>query len=82
MHCKLLSFIFRFHFSFFFRISQDYPFETTNDILQDKLHFGRDWNYVNLQIKDLITKLLCFDPQKRLSATQVLQHSWLLSEKH
>lgn len=35
-----------------------------------------EWNYVSSEAKDLVNSLLCFDPGKRLSAQQVLQHPW------
>merc|ERR1712080_377945 len=32
------------------------------------------------EVKDLITKLLVIDPSARLTASQVLEHPWLLGE--
>ncbi|KAI3933810.1 hypothetical protein MKW92_020450 [Papaver armeniacum] len=35
------------------------------------------WDHVSASAKDLITQMLCTDPAKRLTATQVLDHSWM-----
>ncbi|MCL7049715.1 hypothetical protein MKW94_018980 [Papaver nudicaule] len=35
------------------------------------------WDHVSTSAKDLITQMLCTDPAKRLTATQVLDHSWM-----
>ncbi|KAG8374846.1 hypothetical protein BUALT_Bualt10G0038000 [Buddleja alternifolia] len=34
------------------------------------------WDHISLSAKDLILGMLCFDPSKRLTAAQVLAHSW------
>ncbi|KAL8543790.1 hypothetical protein ACS0TY_004372 [Phlomoides rotata] len=34
------------------------------------------WDHISMSAKDLISGMLCFDPSKRLSAAQVLAHSW------
>jgi serine/threonine protein kinase len=39
---------------------------------------GGGWDKVSTQGKDLLRKLLSKDPSERPSATQVLEHSWLL----
>ncbi|KAK3027578.1 hypothetical protein RJ639_042347 [Escallonia herrerae] len=40
------------------------------------------WDHVSVSAKDLITRMLSVDPSKRLSATQVLAHSWLKDPQH
>lgn len=35
------------------------------------------WDHISASAKDLITGMLCTDPTKRLSAAQVLDHSWM-----
>jgi serine/threonine protein kinase len=35
------------------------------------------WTEVSEEAKDLVRKLLCVDPAKRLTAQQVLQHPWI-----
>lgn len=34
------------------------------------------WDHISVSAKDLISGMLCFDPSKRLTAAQVLAHSW------
>ncbi|KAH6817059.1 phosphoenolpyruvate carboxylase-related kinase 1 [Perilla frutescens var. frutescens] len=34
------------------------------------------WDHISMSAKDLISGMLCFDPSKRLTAAQVLGHSW------
>ncbi|PIN05617.1 Ca2+/calmodulin-dependent protein kinase, EF-Hand protein superfamily [Handroanthus impetiginosus] len=34
------------------------------------------WDHISMSAKDLISGMLCFDPSKRLTAAQVLAHSW------
>lgn len=41
---------------------------------------GSRWSYVTDEAKDLVQKLLCFDPRKRLSVSQVLSHPWISSD--
>ena len=38
------------------------------------------WNDVSDKAKDLIRKLLCVDPEERLSATYALKHPWITNE--
>ncbi|KAJ7993561.1 hypothetical protein DPEC_G00273680 [Dallia pectoralis] len=38
----------------------------------------RDWSHISAQAKDLISRLLVKDATLRLSASQVLQHPWIL----
>ncbi|KAG7016943.1 Calcium-dependent protein kinase 17 [Cucurbita argyrosperma subsp. argyrosperma] len=35
------------------------------------------WDNVSTSAKDLITRMLCMDPSKRLTAKEVLAHSWM-----
>jgi serine/threonine protein kinase len=37
---------------------------------------GPEWNQVSDEAKDLIAKMLVFDPSKRISAAEVLAHPW------
>ncbi|EEF51085.1 calcium-dependent protein kinase, putative [Ricinus communis] len=42
------------------------------------LRFPRDpWDQISASAKDLITGMLCVDSSKRLTAAQVLAHSWM-----
>lgn len=34
------------------------------------------WDNISMAAKDLISRMLCFDPSKRITAAQVLAHSW------
>ncbi|KAE9554178.1 hypothetical protein FO519_002599 [Halicephalobus sp. NKZ332] len=38
---------------------------------------GSPWNYISDDAKDLLTRLLTVDPEKRLTAAQALRHRWL-----
>jgi len=38
---------------------------------------GSPWNYISDEAKDLLTRLLTVDPEKRLTASQALRHRWL-----
>jgi len=38
------------------------------------------WGHVSAEAKDLIASLLTVDPNKRLSATEALQHEWINTE--
>jgi len=35
------------------------------------------WNNISDKAKDLITQLLTYDPEKRPSAEEALQHPWI-----
>ncbi|GAV79424.1 Pkinase domain-containing protein, partial [Cephalotus follicularis] len=42
------------------------------------LRFPSDpWNDISASAKDLIAGMLCIDPSKRLTAAQILAHSWM-----
>ncbi|CAK68384.1 unnamed protein product (macronuclear) [Paramecium tetraurelia] len=41
---------------------------------------GDVWNSASAHAKDLVTKMLQYDVQKRLSAKQVLEHPWFLQQ--
>ncbi|KAF5729941.1 calcium-dependent protein kinase 26-like [Tripterygium wilfordii] len=46
------------------------------------LQFPSDpWDKISASAKDLITGMLCVDPSKRLTAAQVLAHSWMVDCK-
>ena len=38
------------------------------------------WGHISAEAKDLIASLLTVDPNKRLSATEALQHVWINTE--
>jgi len=42
---------------------------------------GKQWTNISPQAKDLITKILCYDPKKRFSAKQALDHQWFQLDK-
>ena len=37
------------------------------------------WAHVSVDAKDFITRLLCVDPTRRMSAEEALQHNWMVS---
>ncbi|KAL8064300.1 hypothetical protein ABFS82_01G080200 [Erythranthe guttata] len=41
-----------------------------------------NWDHISLSAKDLISGMLCFDRSKRLTAAQVLAHSWTKNIPH
>ncbi|XP_074688214.1 MAP kinase-interacting serine/threonine-protein kinase 1 isoform X2 [Strix aluco] len=57
------------------RVCQNKLFES---IQEGKYEFpDKDWSHISSEAKDLISKLLVRDTKERLSAAQVLQHSWV-----
>lgn len=51
-------------------------------ILNGKFSFPQKrWGSVSEQAKDLISKMLIYDPKERISAKKALNHSWFLREK-
>ncbi|CAD8108836.1 unnamed protein product [Paramecium primaurelia] len=55
--------------------------EIQKNILNGKYKLeGEVWNSASAHAKDLVTKMLQYDVQKRLSAKQVLEHPWFLQQ--
>ncbi|KAH7834182.1 hypothetical protein Vadar_013504 [Vaccinium darrowii] len=51
-------------------------------ILKGKLDFESDpWPLISESAKDLIQKMLCRDPRKRISAHEVLCHPWIVDDR-
>lgn len=73
-----------FHLTKHNSLSAKYPFEEQdeNDCLQDAiLHArfsfdGKEFAHVSKEAKDLISKLIVVDPEKRLDTKQALAHPW------
>eukprot|EP01136_Pigoraptor_vietnamica_P030704 Opistho-1_new@90312 len=40
------------------------------------------WDNISAEAKDLVRRLLCVDPSKRLTATEALEHPWLSAPKY
>lgn len=58
----------------------DSPVETFDKVLRGNLRFPtRIFRSVSPEAKDLLRKMLCKDPSRRLSADQVLRHPWLMN---
>jgi calcium/calmodulin-dependent protein kinase I len=61
-------------------------FEEDSEATRDKILNGRYefpspfWDTISEDAKDLIRKLLVVDPEKRLSAQEILNHPWLNSQ--
>lgn len=66
----------------YFLINGTSPFKDSNTmrmnmkIRQGTFEFGDAWAKVSPSLKDLISKLIVTDPSKRLSADDVLKHTW------
>lgn len=59
------------------------PFNGANDkvifqrVLEGKFAFpDEDWDGISKQAKDLIKRMLCYDPSKRISVAECVQHEW------
>ncbi|KAL6962017.1 Calcium-dependent protein kinase 12 [Sarracenia purpurea var. burkii] len=51
-------------------------------ILKGKIDFESDpWPHISESAKDLIQKMLCRDPRKRISAHEVLCHPWIVDDR-
>lgn len=54
-----------------------------DDEIWERITFGawdfndKVWDSISPQAKDLLKKMICIDPEARLSIDQVLQHEWL-----
>lgn len=50
-------------------------------ILDGKYSFPKkQWEFISWEARDFISKLVCIDVDKRLSATEALQHPWIVNE--
>ena len=43
--------------------------------------YSPDWDQISPQAKDFVQKLICVDPQQRLTASQALLHPWILNQE-
>jgi serine/threonine protein kinase len=64
------------------------PFDDSNQAsLFDQIRKGqytfdeRYWSNISAEAKDLVTRLMCVDPTKRISSADALQHPWLRKDK-
>jgi calcium-dependent protein kinase len=50
-------------------------------VREAKLQFPKDpWSSISSSAKDLISRMLCTDPKKRLTSVEVLEHSWITAQ--
>lgn len=70
---------------FYMMLSGSPPFNGKTDkdifqaILEGKFSFPeKKWSHISDEAKDLVSKLLEYDPEKRISARQALSHPWIL----
>ena len=53
--------------------------ERARMICEDPLQFpDREWRYISAEAKDLVTRLLTKNPEKRISAKDAMQHPWIV----
>lgn len=58
------------------------PFQTRDDIKHGYFRFSHArWKRVSVQAKDLITKMLVVDPEKRFTVEQCLAHPWMQKQE-
>ncbi|KAJ0243219.1 Protein kinase domain-containing protein [Hirschfeldia incana] len=58
-----------------------HPFETESEIRKGRLDLeSQPWPCVSESAKDLVKKMLTKDPNRRISASNVLEHPWIKSE--
>lgn len=67
----------------FIMFSGQPPFNAANDLeVLQKIKIGKYsmdapcWEHVSADAKDLLTRLLEYDPDKRYSAIEALKHQW------
>lgn len=71
----------------FIMMSGKPPFSGSNSndirhaICEGEWEFDDSWNEASSPVKDLITKMLVPNPQKRISAKEVLSHEWVIFSK-
>lgn len=41
---------------------------------------AKQWQYISVEARDFISRLICIDVNKRLSAREALQHPWIVNE--
>lgn len=60
------------------------PFHPDNDIqTQDAKYFpmvGPVWSSISDRAKDLVSRILVADPEKRITISEILQHPWITSQ--
>ncbi|KAK3261680.1 hypothetical protein CYMTET_29425 [Cymbomonas tetramitiformis] len=60
---------------------QENPATAFEAMLKAHLSFREDfWNGISSAAKDLVSKLLVADPEKRLTANEALQHEWIVEQ--
>ncbi|XP_071997376.1 ribosomal protein S6 kinase alpha-2 [Engystomops pustulosus] len=63
--------------------SEDSPEEILGKIGNGKYALsGGNWDSVSDAAKDLVSKMLHLDPHQRLTASQVLQHPWIVNREY
>ena len=55
--------------------------EIMNAVRKGTYHFsGLIWLNVSSEAKDLVKKLLCFNPENRITASEALNHPWIVTK--
>ncbi|PAA75743.1 hypothetical protein BOX15_Mlig029367g1 [Macrostomum lignano] len=67
----------------FVLLSGSLPFYGTKDVLFEQILCGRYrmkprvWNLISAEAKDLVSRLLELDPERRLTVAEALRHPWI-----
>lgn len=46
-------------------------------ILHNEWGFGPAWSVISAEARDLVLRLMCYDPARRATADEAMQHPWI-----
>lgn len=56
------------------------PVALYRQISQNQWGFGKGFEVVSSDAKDLVLRMMCPDPKKRITAAQALEHQWIKNQ--